>query len=358
MNNARLNRILKEMDNQKIPQLLVTDPASIFYLTGKWICPGERLLALYLNLSGRHKMIINRLFPQKEDLGVELVWYDDIEDGVEIISRLTERDKAIGIDKLWPARFLLRLQELHGAKCYVNGSRIIDDVRMIKDEEEQSLMRQAAKANDQIMEKLVGLANKGYTERELNNIACRLYAESGHSENIYKPITAYGKSAADPHHVTDETRGKRGDCVLFDIGGCLNGYYSDMTRTVFLEKISEKAKEIYEIVREAQLRGIKAARPGNRMCDVDYACRSYIEEKGYGEYFTHRTGHSIGIEPHETGDVSAVNQTIIRPGQIFSVEPGIYLGEEELGVRIEDLVLITETGCEVLTHYTKELKIV
>lgn len=358
MNKVRLNRILEEMSKRRVPQLLVTDSASIFYLTGKWIVSGERLLALYLNVNGGHKLVINRLFPQQEDLGVEPVWYDDVEDPVEIIASLTERDKVIGVDKVWPSRFLLRLQELNGASGYVNGSKIVDNVRMIKDAEEQELMRAAARANDQVMAELVRQANKGYTEQELNDIACGLYAESGHSRSIYKPITAYGKSCTDPHHVTDDTKGKRGDCALFDIGGCLNGYYSDMTRTVFLGEASEKAREIYEIVREAQIRGIAAAKPGNRMCDVDHACRSYIEEKGYGPYFTHRTGHSIGIEPHETGDVSAVNQELIRPGQFFSVEPGIYLREEGIGVRIEDLVLINEDGCEVLTHYTKELTII
>ena len=94
------------------------------------------------------------------------------------------------------------------------------------------------------------------------------------------------------------------------------------------------------------------------MCDVDLACRNYITEMGYGPYFTHRTGHSIGLEDHEAGDVSSVNEAIIRPGQCFSVEPGIYLPEEGIGVRIEDLVLITETGCEVLNHFTKDLVVV
>lgn len=131
-----------------------------------------------------------------------------------------------------------------------------------------------------------------------------------------------------------------------------------MTRTVFIGEVSKRAKEIYDIVVEANRRGIEAARPGNRMCDVDLAARNYIEEKGYGKYFTHRTGHSIGLEDHEFPDVSSVNQDIIKVGQCFSVEPGIYLPQENLGVRIEDLVLITEDGCEVLNHFTKELIVV
>lgn len=358
MNESKVTRILAAMEEQHLPQMIVSDPAAVFYLTGKWIHPGERMLALYLNVSGSHKLILNRLFPQEKDLGVELVWYNDTEDAVELLSRYTEKDKPLGIDKTWPARFLLRLQELNGASAYLNGSTIIDDVRRIKDAEEQQLMREASLANDKIMEQLIPLTGKGFTEKELDQKVRELYAASGHSDVSFPPITAYGKSGADPHHATDSTLGKRGDSVVLDIGGIRSNYCSDMTRTVFLGEVSEKARKVYEIVREAQQRGIDAARPGARMCDVDNACRSYITEKGYGEFFTHRTGHSIGIEDHETGDVSSVNQSIIQPGQVFSIEPGIYLQEEGIGVRIEDLVLITEDGCEVLNHYPKDLIVV
>lgn len=358
MDTNKVGRILKSMEEKGVPQMIISDPPTIFYLTGKWIAPGERLLALYLNVNGNHKLVINKLFPQERDLGVELVWYDDIEDGVEILSRFVEKDKPIGIDKVWPARFLLRLQELGAGSEFVNGSLIVDYVRIIKDENEQQLMREASLVNDKIMEDLIPMVNKGYSEVELNKIVRDMYAKTGHSGVSFDPITAYGKSGADPHHVTDDTKGKRGDSVVLDIGGILNNYCSDMTRTVFLGEVSDKAREVYEVVKEAQLRGIAAAKPGNRMCDVDLACRNYIEEKGYGEYFTHRTGHSIGMEDHEYGDVSSVNEDIIQVGQCFSIEPGIYLMDEEIGVRIEDLVIITEDGCEVLNHFTKDLIVV
>ena len=358
MDTNKVNRILKSMEEKGVPQMIISDPPTIFYLTGKWIIPGERLLALYLNVNGDHKLVINKLFPQEKDLGVELVWYDDIEDGVEILSRFVEKDKPIGIDKVWPARFLLRLQELGAGSKFVNGSMIVDYVRMIKSDEEQQLMREASLANDKIMEELIPMVNKGYTEVELNKIVRDMYAKAGHSDVSFDPITAYGKSGADPHHVTDDTKGKRGDSVVLDIGGILGNYCSDMTRTVFLGEVSDKAREVYEVVKEAQQRGIEAAKPGNRMCDVDLACRNYIEEKGYGQYFTHRTGHSIGMEDHEYGDVSSVNEDIIKVGQCFSIEPGIYLMDEGIGVRIEDLVIITEDGCEVLNHFTKDLIVV
>lgn len=358
MDQTKLERILSRMKEQGMPQMIISDPPAIFYLIGKWIHPGERLLALYLNVNGAHKLVINKLFPQEQDLGVELVWYDDVEDAVEILSGIVEHDKPIGIDKTWPARFLLRLQELRAGSRFLNGSLIVDSIRMIKDEREQQLMREASLANDKIMEQIIPLVSKGYSEKELDAIIRDLYKQSGHSDVSFPPITGYGRSGADPHHMTDDTKGKHGDSVVLDIGGILNNYCSDMTRTVFIGEVSDKAREVYEIVKEAQARGIAAAKAGNRMCDVDLACRNYITEKGYGPYFTHRTGHSIGMEDHEFGDVSSGNKGIIQVGQCFSIEPGIYLLEEGIGVRIEDLVLITEDGCEVLNHFTKDLIVV
>lgn len=358
MDTGKLNRILKVMEEKGMPQMIISDPLTIFWLTGKMIVPGERLLALYLNVNGKHKLMINELFPQEKDLGVELVWYNDVQDGVEILSQFVEKDKPIGIDKIWPARFLLRLQELGAGSKFLNGSMIVDYIRMIKDEKEQALMRESSRLNDIAIEKLIPWVGKGMTERELNNKIREIYKELGCEDVSFDPITAYAKGAADPHHVTDDSRGKRGDCVILDIGAFKDSYASDMTRTVFIGEVSDRAREIYDIVVEANMRGIKAAKPGNRMCDVDAACRDYITEKGYGPYFTHRTGHSIGLEDHEFGDVSSVNEDIIKPGQCFSVEPGIYLPDEGIGVRIEDLVIITEDGCEVLNHFTKDLIIV
>lgn len=358
MDTGKLNRILGAMEEKSVPQMIIADPLTIFWLTGKMIVPGERLLALYLNVNGNHKLVINELFPQEKDLGVDLVWYNDIQDGVEILSQYVEKDKTIGIDKIWPAKFLLRLQELEAGSRYVNGSMIVDYIRMIKDEKEQELMRESSRLNDAAVEKLIPWVGKGLTERELSAKIREIYKELGCEGVSFEPITAYAKGAADPHHVTDDSRGKRGDCVILDIGAFKNNYASDLTRTVFIGEVSDRAKEIYDIVAEANRRGIEAARPGNRMCDVDAACRDYITEKGFGPYFTHRTGHSIGLEDHEFGDVSSVNEDIIKPGQCFSVEPGIYLPDEGIGVRIEDIVLITEDGCEVLNHFPKDLIIV
>ena len=358
MDREKLKRIYNKMEERNLPQMIITDPPAIFYLTGKWIHPGERMLALYISTKRKERFFVNRLFPIEEDLGVEIQYFDDTEDSVELLSQVVDKESPLGVDKTWPARFLLRLQELKAASSYVNGSVIVDKVRQIKDKDEQEKLIQSSLLNDAVMAELIPYVVKGHTEKELNAIARELYKKHGASDVSFDPITAYGRGAADPHHETDDTKGKRGDCVLLDIGGVLDNYISDMTRTVFLGEVSERHKEIYQIVRDANLRGIAMAKPGNRMCDVDLACRNYIEEKGFGKYFTHRTGHSAGIEDHEVGDVSSVNEEVIEVGQCFSVEPGIYIPEENIGVRVEDLVLITEDGCMVLNHYPKDLLIV
>ena len=358
MHKNRIDRLIKKMKENNLAHLIISDPYAIFYLLDRKIEPGERALALYLHRDGDLKLLINELFPQEGDIAADLIWYNDVEDGIEKLSKYIKEDEVIGIDKFWPAKFFLRLQEIFPEKKYINWSDFVDSIRRVKDEEEKILMRESSAINDAVMEEIIPWVVKGLNEKELSAKLKEIYKAHGVEEVSFEPITAYGKSAADPHHSTDDTCGKLGDCVVLDIGGMYKNYASDMTRTVFIGEASERAREIYEIVKEANLRGIAAAKPGNKMSDVDKAARSYIEEKGYGKYFTHRTGHSIGLECHEAGDVSSVNDSIIEVGQIFSVEPGIYLLDEGIGVRIEDLVLITEDGCEVLNSVPKDLKIV
>ncbi len=357
MKISRLNKVLTKMKENNIHQMLVSDPNAIFYLTGKMISPGERLLALYLNINENHKLFINELFPVHEDLGVEKVWFDDTKDAVKIISEYIEKEKTVGVDKNWPARFLLRLMDLNPNSKYVNSSFIVDSLRMCKDEEEKDLMRNASRINDLAMDKLQKLLTKELSEKEMAQNLASIYEELGADGFSFHPIIAYGENGADPHAHCGKAKPKEGDCVILDIGCVKDNYCSDMTRTVFYKKAPEKAQEIFNIVLEANKRAIAMVKPGVRFCDIDNAAREYITEKGYGKYFTHRTGHSIGIETHDMGDVSSINTDTLKPGMIFSVEPGIYL-PGEFGVRIEDLVLVTEDGHEILNNHTKELNII
>lgn len=359
MKTERLNKVLEQMKAAGTTQAIISDSAAIFYLTGRWIHPGERLLALYLNANGNHKLFINELFPVEEDLGVEKVWYNDTQEPVEIIVKYVEKDKTIAIDKNWPAKFLLKLMDLGGGSKFISAASLVDTVRMCKDEEEKELMREASRINDKAVEKLKEYVNKGLTEKEMAQKLAEIYEELGVTEGFsFDPIIAYGANAADPHHETDSnTRAKEGDSVILDIGCVKNSYCSDMTRTVFLGEPSAKAKEVYEIVLEANRRGIAKVKPGVKFCEIDAAAREYIESKGYGKYFTHRLGHSIGIECHDLGDVSAVNQEPVQEGMIFSIEPGIYI-PGEVGVRIEDLVIVTKDGCENLNKASKEFTVI
>ena len=300
MDKTKLSNILTAMEKQAIHQLLISDPAVIFYLTGTRMEPGERMLVLLLKTDGNHRFFINNLFRQSKDLGAPVTYYNDTQDGPAVVAEYLSTEEPLAVDKNWPARFLLRLQELVRCKC-VNSSPIIDGVRAIKTAEEREKMRAASRDNDTVMGRIIGVLGENHTERELSELLLKFYQEAGNQGYSFEPITAYGGNAADPHHVTDDTRGKRGDCVVLDIGGQKDDYCSDMTRTVFLGTVSDRQREIYEIVKEANLRGIAAAKPGNKMCDVDKAARDYITEKGFGKYFTHRTGHSIGLEVHEAG---------------------------------------------------------
>jgi Xaa-Pro dipeptidase len=357
LKQERLKHVTDYMMEKGLAQLLISDPASIFYLTGKWILPGERLLVLHLNLKGEKKLFLNELFPIHEDLGVDLVFFNDTDDCIRILADSLEDKGDIGVDKNWPARFLLRLMDIMPNSKFVNGSDALDRARMIKDPDECDLMREASLLNDAAMNQIIETFDPNDTELDISRKLNDIYVSSGADGLSFTPIIAFGANAAMPHHDTGKAHVKPGDSIILDIGCGKDSYCSDMTRTVFYHSVSDKACEVYEIVRQANQAAIDMVKPGVRFCDVDAAARGVIEAAGYGPYFTHRTGHSIGIEVHDLGDVSSQNIELLQPGMIFSIEPGIYL-EGEFGVRIEDLVLVTEDGCEVLNNHPKVLTIV
>ena len=356
INQARLNGAFEHLREIGISQMLISDPLAIFYYTGKLMRSGERLLALYLNADGGNRLFLNKLMNCPEDLGVEKVWLDDADDAIAIVAAVTDHSRPLGVDKNLPARFLLPLMEKQAGSAFVNASIAIDRQRAVKDAAEQEAMVLSSQLNDAAMERFRALIHPGVTEREVAAQIPVIYKELG-ADRMEFGIVAFGANAADPHHRPDDTVLKEGDCVLLDVGALKDSYCSDMTRTVFFGTVSEKAREVYNIVRRANEEAEKAVKPGMRFCEIDRIARDIITEAGYGPNFTHRLGHSIGLCDHEYGDVSSVNEDVIRPGMTFSIEPGIYL-PGEFGVRIEDLVLVTEDGCRILNDYSKELLLV
>ena len=357
MKLSRTNKILEKMKQKGINQALISDPYSIFYLAEYLEHPGERFFAVLLDENGNHKLFINALFPLEQDLGLEKVVYSDTDNPIELLAKIIPNASVVGIDKVLPARFLLPLMNHLPENKFVDVSQIVDRIRMIKDEEEKELMRRASLLNDEACQRVINSISEGKSEKDVAKDLLAIHEELKVDELSFDPIIAYGANGANPHGTVGDRYVKPGDAIIIDMGGIKDNYCSDMTRTVFWKQPSEKARKVFEIVLEAQKRGVAAVKPGVRFCDIDAACRNYITEKGYGEFFTHRTGHHIGLECHEYGDISSINETKCEPGMIFSIEPGIYL-PGEFGVRIEDLVLVTEDGCEVLNKLNKELVII
>lgn len=358
MNTKRLNRIIAALGEKGLSQMVISDPCSIFYLTGRMIKPGERMLALYINTdSAKNKIFINELFTVNEDLGVKKIRFDDNADAPALLAEYTDHTKPLGIDKKLEARFLLRLMECGAATEYKNSSECVDSVRSVKDAEEAELMRAASIANDNAMARITSFAREGMTEVELASHMIDLYRDEGAQEYSFDPLVGFGAAAAIGHYEPGDNTLKPGDCVLVDVGCIKDGYCSDMTRTFFYKTVSDEHRKVYEIVKKAQQAAIDMIKPGVRYCDIDKTARDIITDAGYGKYFTHRLGHSIGIECHEYGDVSETNQRKVEPGMVFSIEPGIYL-DGDVGIRIEDLVMVTDSGVEVLNHYTKDLTII
>ena len=354
----RAQKVLTSMKENGMDQLIVSDPASINYLMGRLMNPGERLMVLVFDAAaGKTELVISKLYPQGDNPIWPVTYVDDVDDCVAILSEKIAETGVIGIDKNWTAKFLLRLMELRPNLTYKNGSYIIDKIRQIKTNEEQEFMIEASRLNDLAVERLIKEVNKGYTEKELADKLLDIYHDLGSEGFSFYPICCYGANAADPHHSNDDSTGKSGDSVILDIGCLWNGYCSDMTRTFYCKSVDEEQAAIHDLVRTAVEKAEAIIKPGVRFCDIDAQARDLIGEAGYGEYWKIRLGHFIGQEDHEYGDVSPINKNVAEPGMIFSIEPGIYI-EGKYGVRIEDLVLVTEDGYELLNVVDKKYRTV
>ena len=357
MKENRVERIMAALGEMGVSQMLIIDPMSIYYLTGVYNDPHERFYGLLLRADGKHAYFLNNLFSIPQEVGVEKVWYSDTDPAMEIVAKYLDSTAPLGVDKDLKARFLLPLMEMKAATGFVNTSLAIDTVRGIKDEEEQEKMRVSSHINDMAMVEFKKLIHAGVTEKEVAEQMLKIYLDLGADGFSFEPLVAFGPNAADPHHGPDDTVLKEGDVVLFDVGCIKDGYCSDMTRSFYYKTVSEEHKNIYNIVRAANEAAIAKIKPGVPLMELDNTARNLITEKGYGPQFNHRLGHFIGLAEHEFGDVSSVNTTPAVPGMIFSIEPGIYVAGDT-GVRVEDLVLVTEDGCEVLNHYSKKLEII
>jgi Xaa-Pro dipeptidase len=239
----------------------------------------------------------------------------------------------------------------------VLGAPLTAPLRRYKDASELDRIRRASGIADQCLAAIIEKGNYwlGKTEAEFCEELTAALRRAG--VTAYGAIVAVGANGAVPHHVTGNTVIEKGKGLLIDFGGNLEGYNTDCTRTFHFGRPDEEFEKVYHIVLEAHLAAEAVARPGKLLGDVDDAARSVIEKAGYGQYFTHRTGHGLGIEEHEGVSAAKGETTPIAPGMVFSIEPGIYL-PDRLGVRIENLVAIGKDGPEVLHAFPRDLRII
>ncbi len=351
---GRIARVLDRLEERHPgAQLLVTDPWSIFYLTGFYAEMYERFSGVLLRAGERPVIFDNALYPIDGYGNADVVVFDDADDLASVLCSRIDPAAPLGVDAQMRSGFLMPLIERAAAPSFFLGSYAVAETRARKDARERELMRASSRVNDAVMAELPGLVHEGATERGIAAQLLDIYRAHGAEDFSFPPIVSFGAHAADPHHEPDGTALRAGEVVLFDIGGRCERYCSDMTRTFFFGEPDAESARVYDVVRRANEAAEALVRPGVRFCDLDRAARGVIEDAGYGPYFTHRLGHSIGLEDHEPGDVSSVNEDVVEPGMTFSIEPGVYL-PGRTGVRIEDLVLVTEDGAEVLNAYPKE----
>ena len=267
--------------------------------------------------------------------------------------------KRIGVD---PRQ--LRLLEFRHVKAgapeadYPDASDVLSGLRLRKDQAEVEAMRRAVRIAQDALEKTIPLIKIGMTEKELSaELIVQLLKHGSDSEMPFAPIVSGGPNSANPHASPTERKLQAGDLLVVDWGATYDSYISDLTRTFAVGDVNDEYKKIHKIVQEANAAGRVAAKPGVPCANVDKAARDVIEKSGYGKYFTHRTGHGIGMEGHEEPYMRGDNMQLLEPGMAFTVEPGIYLPDRN-GVRIEDNVVITEDGAYVLSDMTREMRVV
>ncbi|MBN2118009.1 MAG: aminopeptidase P family protein [Anaerolineales bacterium] len=258
----------------------------------------------------------------------------------------------------------LRLLEFRYAKAgapeadYPDASDVLAGLRLRKDRTEVEAMRGAVKIAQAALEAMIPLIKIGMAERELAaELVMQLLRHGSEPELPFAPIVSGGPNGANPHASPGDRKLQAGDLLVIDWGATYDGYISDLTRTFAVGNVEEEYQKIHKIVQEANAAGRAAAKPGVPCANVDKAAREVIENAGYGIYFTHRTGHGIGMEAHEDPYMRGDNMQLLEPGMAFTVEPGIYLPERN-GVRIEDNVVITETGADVLSDMPREMRMV
>src|SRR5262245_45893080 len=359
---ARMQRAGSSAQEAGLSGVLVTQGPDLLYLTGYVpTAVTERLTMLVVSADREPAMILPVLErPDAESApGSSKLNFSDWVDGsdpYEAAAPLLDPGGRYAIsDAAW-AMHVLGLQARLPDTGYVSMTEALPMLRAVKDADELERMAAAGEAADAAFYDILGVRFSGRTESAVAADLADALRAHGHSA-VEFTLVGSGPNGANPHHEFGERVMEDGDMVVLDFGGIVDGYTSDTTRTVHVGEPTDAESEVHEIVEQAQQAGFEAVRPGVACQDVDRASRKVIAEAGYGERFIHRTGHGIGLTAHEPPYMVEGEEQLLQPGMCFSIEPGIYL-PDEFGVRIEDIVAVTEDGGRRLNTTPRELTIV
>lgn len=348
----RLTRLRSMLQQEGIDGLLLTNSYNRTYMTGFTGTAGVVLLSAERALFITDFRYVEQA--QKQAIGYEIVQHTG-----PITEEVAKRAKELGITKLGFEQDTLTYSEyrMYGDKAeaeLVPVSGLVEKLRLIKTDAEIKILKEAAQIADAAFTHILSFIRPGVSELAVSNELEFFMRRQGAVSSSFDIIVASGHRSALPHGVASEKLIETGEFVTLDFGAYYKGYCSDITRTIAVGEPSQDLKDIYDVVLEAQLRGLGGIRAGITGKEADALTRDYITEKGYGQYFGHSTGHGIGLEIHEGPGLSFRSDTVLEPGMAVTVEPGIYIAGLG-GVRIEDDVIVTKEGNEILTHSPKEL---
>ncbi|MGH8899142.1 MAG: M24 family metallopeptidase [Egibacteraceae bacterium] len=360
-----LERATGQMAAAGVDALLIGPSADLYYLVGYHALPLERLTLLVVRADGAHALVVPRLerprVEQSSAAGlVPIHDFGETDDPFTLVGRLLDGVRpgaTLGVgDRLW-AVFVLGLQASQPEAKWTRASVVTRELRMRKAPAEIDALRRAAQAIDRVHARVPRFLRPGRTEAEVGRDIADAILDEGHQE-VNFVIVGSGPNGASPHHETGDRALVEGDAVVVDIGGTLDGYCSDCTRDYLVGSPAPPGyAEAHAALEAAQRAACEAVRPGVTAEAVDAAARDLLTEAGYGEAFIHRTGHGIGLEEHEEPYIVGGNDLVLQPGMVFSIEPGVYL-EGRFGMRIEDIVVVTEVGCERLNQLPRGVVVV
>ena len=360
MSTTRLTR-LRQALAQPLGAVAIMPGPNLLYLSGLHFHLSERPTVLLLPMQGRPALIcpaFEATKAQRSPLNLQTFTYVDGQDPREAFQAacraLNLTRTRVGIEAYKMRVLELRLLEEVGVTCEP-ADALIAPLRMVKDAAEIAKMRRAIQITEAALDEVRGTVRVGQSEKQVASALVLALLRRGAEGLAFDPLVQSGSNSALPHATAGERILRSGEVLLLDFGVTLDGYQSDITRTFMLGEPSAALARIYEVVQQANAAGRTAARPGVTGQDIDRATRQVVEAAGYGQYFTHRTGHGLGLEGHEPPYIVEGNTTPLEVGNTFTIEPGIYISNLG-GVRIEDDLLITETGAESLTTYDRDMR--